>query len=351
MILRIVAAGLALLVLVFITFSFYVSQPAFDEQRGVYQAVIADRSQALTFARSATAWILVTEHEDTRITGIDLTATYQIPASTDLLSWLPGVDQNELQTLAGPLVSVALDELTQPVDYTYPHIGVGTNFKAHAEEVYLDDPPFLFPKLARASAWNSDIPFLPRLDYEAELCAFPLEDIDGSGLDALPPFGLVLCNDVTDRWTLVKDLELSQPMGLTGFATGKGCLDCLPTGYLVVIPRSPEFYRSIELSLYVNDRLRQRFSMDDIILPIEGIVRQTFDARDEPYTAGDEIVSILPHGHMPKGTLLLTGTAAGVIFKPANIWHQGLYLQAGDVVRVEAPYLGFLQNRISGAQQ
>jgi hypothetical protein len=35
-----------------------------------------------------------------------------------------------------------------------------------------------------------------------------------------------------------------------------------------------------------------------------------------------------------------------VIFKPANIWNQGFYLQAGDVVRTEATYLGHLENRV-----
>lgn len=50
-------------------------------------------------------------------------------------------------------------------------------------------------------------------------------------------------------------------------------------------------------------------------------------------------------------TLVLTGTAAGVLFKPANIWSQGFYLQAGCVVRTEATYLGHLETQLSGHEK
>jgi len=42
----------------------------------------------------------------------------------------------------------------------------------------------------------------------------------------------------------------------------------------------------------------------------------------------------------------LTGTGAGVLFKPLNIWGQQFYLQPGDVVRTQATYLGHLTNTI-----
>jgi fumarylacetoacetate (FAA) hydrolase family protein len=86
--------------------------------------------------------------------------------------------------------------------------------------------------------------------------------------------------------------------------------------------------------------------MADVILPIEAIVSQALENQNAQYQRADEQLPLLPYGHIPKGTLVLTGTAAGVLFKPANIWNQGFYLQPGDVVRTEAAYLGHLENTV-----
>ena len=54
----------------------------------------------------------------------------------------------------------------------------------------------------------------------------------------------------------------------------------------------------------------------------------------------------MPGETIPQGRLILTGTAAGVLFKPLNIWNQIFYLQPGDHVRTEATFLGHLENKI-----
>jgi acylpyruvate hydrolase len=156
----------------------------------------------------------------------------------------------------------------------------------------------------------------------------------------------VLANDVTDRLTLMRDLDLDEPMGTTGFAAGKGQAGLLPVGPWLVIPRKPEFYRDLEIRLYINGRLRQRFNTGDMILSIEDIVRQGFRDRSMDYRKGATRVSLIPDEGVPTGSLILTGTAGGVIFKPLNIWWQPAYLQTGDVVQTEASYLGFLQNTV-----
>jgi len=335
---------LVALLLTFVGFSFYVSQPAVEGTRGRFEPMIADRGDALTFSRSAAGLILVTGHAGDAVIGVNLTTRFGEAATADLITFVSDLDPATLPDMNAVGERYPLDELMMPLNYHYPSVAAGTNFKEHADEIYSDDPPFLFPKLTEAGNWNVDVPFLPRLDFEAELCMFPLSDIKSAA--ALPEFGLVLCNDFTDRLTLVKELEFGEPLGLTGFASGKGCEKCLPTGYLVAIPRSSDFYRSLNISLYVNDELRQQFSMADAILPIEAIVSETFKSQNAVFHKGIETVSLLPHGHIPKTTLILTGTAAGVIFKPANIWNQGFYLQPGDVVITEATYLGHLENTI-----
>jgi 2-keto-4-pentenoate hydratase/2-oxohepta-3-ene-1,7-dioic acid hydratase in catechol pathway len=347
--LKVTVIALIVLVLAFVGFSFYVSRPVVEGTRGSFEPTIADRADALTFARTGEALILVTRHTGDAVIGVNLTDLFGQEATADLISFVANVDQAALPDVAVVGERFPLDELVMPLAHAYPSVAVGTNFKEHAEEIYSDDPPFLFPKLVAAGHWNDSVPFVPRLDFEAELCMFPLSDIasaDSQNASSLPPFGLVLCNDFTDRWTLLQELDLGQPFGLTGFASGKGCDGCLPTGYLVVVPSSPEFYLSLDLSLYVNDELKQQFSMSDVILPIEAIIAQAFASQDADYRRGDEPVSLLPHGEIPRGTLILTGTAAGVLFKPVNIWNQGFYLQAGDVVRTEATYLGHLENTV-----
>ena len=338
------------LAILFVGATYWVSRPVFSAKRSGFSPEIADPALAITFARSPAGLILVRTHEGDHITGINLTDIYGESATGDLIELVnsTGLDALPVDTRTE---SFALTELEPPLGYTFPHIAAGTNFIEHAEEVYSDDPPFLFPKLAEAGAWNDPVTFTPRLDFEAELLMFPLQDITSP--DELPTFGLVLGNDFTDRWKLVKGLSLKKPLGETGFAVGKGQPGYLPTGYLVVIPASPEFYLSLDVSLYVNDTMRQQFSLKDMILKIEDIVSQAFEKQHVAYEKGEDTVSLMPAGHIPKGTLLLTGTAAGVIFKPLNIWNQSFYLQPGDVVRTEARYLGHLENVVSsdGAQQ
>lgn len=342
--LRILLVTVGLLLAVFVGFSHHVSQPVVEGRRTTFEPRIADPAEALTFARSGEDLIWVTHHEGAAVRGFNLTEVFGAQATADFTSFVASFDVSRLPDPASANTRFPLETLGLPVDYREPFIAAGTNFQEHAEEISSEEPPFLFPKLAAAGKWNDTVPNVPRLDYEAELCMFPLADIESP--DTLPRFGLVLCNDFTDRWTLVTEMDFGQPLGLTGFASGKGCERCLPTGYLVVVPNAPDFYLTLDVSLYLNDVLRQKFRMRDIIMPIEDIVAQAFAMRETPYQKGDQTVGLLPHGGIPAGTLVLSGTAGGVLFRPINLWNQGFYLQEGDVVRTEADFLGHLDNRV-----
>ena len=337
-------AGLVLIAGCFIGVSYYVSMPVVDGMHEDQSVVIADPTEALTFARTDTALILVTAHEGDSLRGINLTAIHGDDATEDLFSFLEIVGASSLWETDAAIESFSIDELIQPANYSYPGVAAGTNFREHAEEVYSDDPPFLFPKLVEAGSWNQTVPFVSRLDFEAEICAFPLGSIRPN--EPRPRFGFVLCNDFTDRLSLVREIDLDEPLGRTGFATGKGCKGCLPTGYLVVIPKDPDFYRSISAELFVNERRLQAFSLSEMILSLDEIIDKALNDADMLYQQGDNTIPLLPSDHIPKGTLILTGTGAGVLFKPLNIWGQQFYLQAGDVVRTQATYLGHLTNRI-----
>ena len=344
--LRRLAITLALLVAAFWAATLYVSRPLFSERLGDLPPlpVVADRTQALTLARSAQGLLLVTGAEAGRIQAINLTTRFGREATRDTLEFFWATGYAALQTLEGPEVTVPQDELELPLALGRAHLAAGTNYAEHADEVLLDDPPFLFPKLVAATTWNAPIPWTKRLDYEAELAAIPLVAV--AGPDDLPLYAMLLANDVTDRLTLIRELDLDEPMGTTGFAAGKGQTGYLPVGPWLVIPRNAEFYYDIEFRLYVNGQLRQRFNTRDMILSIDDIVQQGFRDRSMDFRKSSTRVSLIPEEGMATGSLILTGTAGGVAFKPLNIWWQPAYLQNGDVVRTEASYLGSMQNTV-----
>ena len=342
--LRLLLSALGLLLAVFVGASYYVSMPVVEGSRGDSTFVIADPAEALTFARTSEGLILVAAHQGDAIIGTNLTALYGEAVTADLSTFIASQAGATFAISTTKPERFLLDELINPIAFSYPSVAAGTNFREHADEVYSNDPPFLFPKLTPPGFWNDTVPFVPRLDFEAEVCAFPLADIRAN--EPLPRLGWVLCNDFTDRLTLIKEIDLGAPLGQTGFASGKGCAGCLPTGYLVVVPQSPDFYRGVSVSLFVNDQLRQQFDLTEMILSIEEIVAKALTDAEVPYQKGTDIVPLLPGNEIRQNSLILTGTGAGVLFKPLNIWGQHFYLQRGDVVRREATYLGHLVNRI-----
>jgi 2-keto-4-pentenoate hydratase/2-oxohepta-3-ene-1,7-dioic acid hydratase in catechol pathway len=230
------------------------------------------------------------------------------------------------------------------------HIGIGANYVAHAQESKAGDEPFVFPKTVEASRFTSDISLgeSKRLDYEAELGFVPLNDLSQG--EALPEFvGLILCNDFTDRWTLMRQLKLSAPMGTTGFPDAKGKDGCLPIGNLFVIPRDLKaFYPEIELNLCVNGRLRQRAAAGLMIWDPEEIIEQIFHRAKWEFHSDRGTIPLLPEtGTIAAGTIIPSGTPAGVIFRPVNIWNGSLYLAEGDEVVVHSERMGILRNIIT----
>ena len=326
-----------------------ISQPLFKQKLSAQQLsspTIAPPTQALTFARTEDALLLVSSSQGDSIVAVDLTAVFHSTDPIELYNTLGYDSLEKLLAADATTGSYPLSQLITPVSLLAPNVAAGTNYAEHAEEVYLDDPPFLFPKLSQPTNWNAavDASDTSLLDYEAELCMVPLQNISTNEQDY--ELGLILCNDFTDRLTLLKQLDFDLPMGQTGFAAAKGKPTFLPVGYLFVIPRSALFYQSLEIELYVNDGMRQQFSAGTMILKPADIISQTFALSDTDFYDGDRVIPLLPQGIIPSGSIILTGTAAGVIFKPLNIWNPGFYLHQGDRIITRANYLGHLDNTI-----
>ena len=221
------------------------------------------------------------------------------------------------------------------------NIAAGANYRGHADEIGHEGLPFLFPKLSAPVTWDSNVTQGYRLDYEVELCAIPLADyIEG----AEPELGYLLCNDFTDRWLLVRDIDQDGPMGLTGFAFGKGGETRMPLGPLLVIPKDPDFYQHLELSLYVDGELRQKTSAGAMIWKPADIFQRALRGCRESYQVPNGSVSLTGCDRIPAGTVVLTGTPAGVMFNVATIWAPWAYLRPGQRILSYGTYLGSLDN-------
>jgi len=310
---------------------------------------IADPDLALTFARIDSAAgprvVLVTGAGPDGLMGVDLEAASGRSFRDGAEAFVElGFDALANLSRDTEPVPVSMDALTLPLDLAYPHIAAGTNFSAHAEEVGQEGGPFLFPKLSHATPWNADVPHRGRLDHEVELCAVTLSTHSKQQPAAL---GFLLCNDFTDRWTLLRDIDLGAPMGPTGFPDAKGGEGMLPVGALLVIPRAADaFYRGLTLELYVNGRLRQHASGGQMIWSPDEILTRAMQDCDVTYYRQAGTIGLTDCSGIPARTLILTGTPEGVMFHPLTIWSASAYLEPGDEVIARASHLGVLRNRV-----
>lgn len=337
--------------------SLWISRPLFDEhlQPGALESVaIAPPEQALTFARYLEGQdlrvLLVTQYENGRVSGISPYRFFRLD-DDDPVRLFDRLGYDALAEAAGsgaPRITVPSGDLLLPFDVTGHNIGIGTNYAEHARESRVPEQPFVFPKLVRPTVFNAIVPRADslRLDYEAELGFVALTDL-AAGFEP-QTMGLVLGNDFTDRWSLLRNLSFRAEMGTTGFVDGKSREGYAPIGNLLVIPRDlGRFYPQVNLRLYVNGRLRQHADAGRMSWGPQAVLDAVFARESWAFHRRDGTVALLPApGIIPRGTIIFSGTPAGVAFKPLNIWNPWAYLQPGDEVVMHSDGLGILKNRI-----
>ena len=357
--LPILAALLTLALAALVVATLQVSRPLFDERlepATLERIAIAPPDEALTFARyradGALRVLLVTKYEDGAVSGVSPAQMLGAAAgATDPIALLAQVGYEALARLPAlnPVIeTVPVRSLELPFDPIEHNVGIGTNYVEHAREAQVEEKPFLFPKLVQPTHFLADVPQRDSrlLDYEAELGFVALADIHADA--PRPAFGLVLGNDFTDRWSLVRNFDGDQEMGRTGFVEGKSREGYAPIGNLLVVPRDLDaFYREVELELYVNGRLRQKDKAGGMVWGPAQMLEAVFAREDWRFQRYDGSVSLLPRARtLPQRAIVFSGTPAGVIFKPVNVWNHWLYLQPGDEVVIRSERLGVLQNRI-----
>ena len=348
--LRILAAGAALFLVIVIGSSLWLSRPLFDEKLLAAPSsslAIAPIARAVTLAKTTDgAVLLVTSSDADGVSGVDLNAYFSRKFEHAVQAHgVLGTDRLvRVFGQASVMRRLSWDALVSPLP-TFPRaIAAGTNYREHAEEVGHEGEPFLFPKLATPTSWDAPVADGARLDYEIELCAVPLAHYDGTVEVQL---GFLLCNDFTDRWLLVRDIDLDGPMGKTGFALAKGGDSRMPVGPFLVIPRVEDFYSAIELSLYVNDDLRQRTDAKEMIWSPQQVLQKSLQQCAEQYESAGAAVSLGDCEPIKAGTVIMTGTPGGVMFNPLTIWAPWAYLGVDDVVRGYGTHLGMLTNVVT----
>jgi 2-keto-4-pentenoate hydratase/2-oxohepta-3-ene-1,7-dioic acid hydratase in catechol pathway len=346
---KVVLVFIGLGVLALVGRSIQVSQGLYDERIESVPKnalALAPLKEALTFAKTRTGEVLLVAALDRNgVVAVNLTAEFDA-AGTDTLALYRHFGSDAIRSaLDSEVTFVEWEALGLPFKPQDQAVAAGTNFAAHAEEVGLDEGPFLFPKISKPSAWNDTLPQSARLDYEVELCAVPIDDYS---IDTPSALGVTLCNDFTDRWDLVRNIDLDGPLGRTGFADGKSGERRLPLGALLVIPRDTDaFLHGVALGLAVNGDLRQQGRGSQMIWSASKVMQETLLQCDQLYQYQGGSIPLTECGAVRAGTVVMLGTPDGVAFQMPNIWMPWPYLRPGDEVLTYASHLGLLQTKIT----
>jgi 2-keto-4-pentenoate hydratase/2-oxohepta-3-ene-1,7-dioic acid hydratase in catechol pathway len=212
---------------------------------------------------------------------------------------------------------------------------VGKNYHEHAAEFaksgfdstakeIVPEAPVVFTKPPSAVIGPGvDIPGhldpTNSVDYEGELTV-----VIGTGgrgitrekaLDHV--FGYTIINDVTSRHLQQKHRQWVIGKGIDGFC---------PMGPTVMTADEAPDPRKLHLRTWVNDELRQAVTLADLIFDIPTL-----------------IATLSAYITLEPGDLIATGTPVGVGigFTPPK------FLAAGDVVRIEIPGIGVLENKVA----
>jgi 2-keto-4-pentenoate hydratase/2-oxohepta-3-ene-1,7-dioic acid hydratase in catechol pathway len=225
--------------------------------------------------------------------------------------------------------------LLAPLQWPRKVVCAGVNYRRHMQEMGGEIPtegwrPFFFLKAPTTTVIGPHDPIVvrspeqARYDWEAELAAvIGIGGRDIPAWDALNHVaGYCVANDVTARghhqrqavpaaafvydWFAAKSMDSSLPLG-PGITPAFGVPD-------------PQ---DLRLRLWVNGELQQNESTSDMICTVAELV-----------SAASEVLTLEP------GDVITTGTPSGV---GAG---RGLFLRAGDVVRVTIDGLGTLENTV-----
>lgn len=231
----------------------------------------------------------------------------------------------DLEMLDGPSFALPAVKLEAPIDDPQKYLVIGMNYQAHAEEAAAAGIPVPSTQLwinKQVSCLNGpyDPVTLPKVsamvDYEGEL-AFVIgkrcrQVTEAEALSMVA--GYMVANDVS-----VRDWQQRSPTHILG----KGFDSHGPVGPWITTADEVGDPQQLMLHVSVNGEERQRSSTADMI-----------------YTVAQQISYLSMAMTLEPGDVIATGTPSGVGVA------RGIFLKAGDVVRVEIDGLGHIENRV-----
>ncbi|MCL4671914.1 MAG: fumarylacetoacetate hydrolase family protein [Sphingomonadaceae bacterium] len=287
---------------------------------------IAPLEEAVTLAQrrktdGTVATYLVIGLAEGQVRAIDLAALGADDVA-DPFAALASLDAEALRPnrlAEAPILTFTLAELLPAAGNGTRHVATGTNFAAHAEEAG-SDSVFQFPKFGQASGAQTTVRADPDIliDYEVELCLrFDRPVASLADFDAATK-GLFLCGNFTDRATLARMADPDNLDSGTGFSDAKSREDFFPAGALLVIPRDlAAFVAQERMTTAVNGQPRQDARGGEMTLDFRGLSEKALGDMDQPrfrYRGASH--RLAPAGTLTPATVLMSGTAEGVIFTP-----------------------------------
>lgn len=211
---------------------------------------------------------------------------------------------------------------------------LGLNYRAHAEETKQELPRFpvvFYKNPASVTATLTDVVIpdvarsAPEVDLEAELAVVlgaDLKDAKQEEEILSSIWGITAANDVSARrwqgkkgggqWSYAKSFDGFCPLGPSLMPSGSFASACSPAG------------SGLRLRSFVNGQIMQDACTSDMIFNLFEVIKFL--------SAGTTLL---------KGTVILTGTPAGVGFTRTP----PVYIKPGDEVVVELEGMGSLRNK------
>ena len=207
-------------------------------------------------------------------------------------------------------------------------IGIGLNYRRHAEEIGAKIPefPIVFLKFPGALSGPGDAIVLPQklpsdtVDYEAELAVVIGRACKNATRESALDFvwGYTAANDVSARdWQIEK--------GGSQWSRGKSFDSFCPLGPVLVSRDEIPNPNALAIKTVLNGETVQDWNTNDMIFDVPGIIE---------FLSSDTT--------LPAGTVILTGTPQGVgMAREPKLW-----LKDGDEVTIEIEKIGALSNPV-----
>ncbi|MEV0041852.1 fumarylacetoacetate hydrolase family protein [Streptomyces sp. NPDC050804] len=227
---------------------------------------------------------------------------------------------------SAPRLPVSEVKLCAPVPRPPKFLAIGYNYAAHLEETHMDRPTrqAWFNKQQTCVIGPGDPIWIPAIapdevDYEGELglvIGKRCKDVPNekkSVLDVVAGFTIIDDVSVRDWQTLEPGMVVSKSFDTHG-----------PIGPWIVTPDEIGDPLDLRLRTYVSGDLRQDGHTADML-----------------FNLYEQVAYLSSAFTLEVGDVLATGTPSGIA------WHRpGMYLKAGDTVRIEIEKIGALENPV-----